>query len=332
MQTNKNNQINWGFIGCGDVTEIKSGPAYQLVEGFAVSAVMRRNPEKLADYAKRHRIAKTYIDADALIKDHEIDAVYIATPPDSHLEYALKVAEAGKICCIEKPMAVNYQQSLAIYEVFEEKQIPLFVAYYRRNLARFLKIKEWVDNSEIGQIAHVHWVYERAASTQDLAKTYNWRTDKNIAPGGYFDDLACHGLDIFSFLLGDFQEAKGDCKNRLGLYSAYDLIQAEWQHVSGCTGAALWNFGADEYNDEVVIYGDKGKIAFSIFGDKPISLTLAGRTLLVEIANPNPIQLPYVEAMKRYLFDGNKTPISTGKTAVHTAWVMGQVLGFPTAE
>lgn len=324
--------LRWGFIGCGDVTEVKSGPAYQLVDGFSVEAVMRRNADKLADYAKRHGIAKTYLEADALINDPAIDAIYIATPPDSHLEYALKVAAVGKICCIEKPMAVNYEQSLAIYEAFEQNTIPLFVAYYRRNLARFLKLKEWVDNNEIGQIVHIHWVYERAASEQDLAKNYNWRTDKNIAPGGYFDDLACHGLDIFSFLLGNFKEVKGDSKNHLGLYSAYDLVQAEWQHESGCSGAALWNFGANEYKDEVVIYGDKGKITFSIFGDNPISLMVAESNDLVEISNPKHIQLPFVEAMKSYLIEGNKTQVSTGKSALHTAWVMGQILGTPPAD
>ena len=88
--------IRWGIIGCGNVTEIKSGPAYQKTEGFTIGAVMRRDEEKAADYAKRHGIAKYYTDADALINDPEIDAVYIATPPDVQKHYSLKVAEAGK--------------------------------------------------------------------------------------------------------------------------------------------------------------------------------------------------------------------------------------------
>src|SRR6187402_652554 len=97
--------LRWGIIGCGSVTELKSGPAYQKTAGFSIEAVMRRDPEKVADYAKRHGIQKFYTDADALINDPEIDAVYIATPPDTHKYYGLKVAAAGKPCCIEKPMA-----------------------------------------------------------------------------------------------------------------------------------------------------------------------------------------------------------------------------------
>jgi predicted dehydrogenase len=91
------NIINWGIIGCGNVTEVKSGPAYKNTEGFNLKAVMRRDAGKLQDYAERHNIEKTYTDADALINDDSIDAIYIATPPDSHKYYALKVVNAGKI-------------------------------------------------------------------------------------------------------------------------------------------------------------------------------------------------------------------------------------------
>ena len=96
---------------------------------------------------------KYYTDADALIDDAEIDAVYIATPPDSHLFYALKVASAGKACCIEKPLAPNYEESKKIALAFKKNNIPLFVAYYRRSLPRFTKIREWLLNHAIGDVS-----------------------------------------------------------------------------------------------------------------------------------------------------------------------------------
>ena len=100
--------LRWGIIGCGDVTELKSGPAYQKVIGFELTAVMRRNAAAAADYASRHGVPKYYSDADALINDPEIDCIYIATPPDSHKAIGLRVAASGKPCCIEKPLASNY--------------------------------------------------------------------------------------------------------------------------------------------------------------------------------------------------------------------------------
>ncbi len=181
-----NSIIKWGIIGCGDVTEIKSGPAYKLTSGFELVAVMRRDSEKAKDYAYRHQIKKYYTNADDLINDAEIDAVYIATPPDTHKLYALKVAEAGKICCIEKPMTPNYADSLEIYNAFNNKNIPLFVAYYRRSLPRFLKIKEWLDTKAIGEIRHINWHFSKPASALDTSREYNWRTDASIAPGWLF--------------------------------------------------------------------------------------------------------------------------------------------------
>jgi 1,5-anhydro-D-fructose reductase (1,5-anhydro-D-mannitol-forming) len=181
--------IHWGIIGCGNVTEVKSGPAYQKTEGFEIEAVMRRDANKAADYAKRHGIQKYYTNADDLINDTEIDAIYIATPPDTHKYYGLKVALAGKICCIEKPLAPNYQDCISIYETFEEKNIPLFVAYYRRTLPRFEQIKKWLDTNSIGEIRHIRWHLSKPTSEQDKSGTYNWRTDSKIAAGGYFDDF-----------------------------------------------------------------------------------------------------------------------------------------------
>ena len=136
MNNNSKNKKNicWGIIGCGDVTELKSGPPYYKIEGFELSAVMRRDKEKAADYANRHHVKKYYTNADALINDPDIDAVYIATPPDSHKLFGLKVAAAGKPCCIEKPLAPNYADSLQISQAFEASKTHLFVAYYRRSL------------------------------------------------------------------------------------------------------------------------------------------------------------------------------------------------------
>ncbi|UKM64113.1 Gfo/Idh/MocA family oxidoreductase [Flavobacteriaceae bacterium GSB9] len=326
MVENKKN-INWGIIGCGDVTEVKSGPPYQLTDGFTLSAVMRRDAVKLKDYAKRHKIETTYTDADALINDNSIDAVYIATPPDTHKLYALKVAEAGKPCCIEKPLSPSYADSLEIYEVFKSKNLPLFVAYYRRSLPRFLKIKEWLDAGYIGNVRHINSNLTKPASKTDLSKKYNWRTDANIAPAGYFDDLASHSLDLFAFFLGNFKEANGISLNQQKLYTAKDAVTASWLHESGVTGSGVWNFGCNDHLDKTTIYGSKGTIEFSVFHEKPIVLKSDNKNEELFIENPKHIQQYHVENMRDDLvFNKAKHP-STGSTALHASWVMDKILG-----
>ena len=318
--------IRWGILGCGNVTEIKSGPAYQKTAGFKIEAVMRRDAEKAADYAKRHNIAKYYSDADELINDPEIDAIYIATPPDTHHFYGLKVASAGKICCIEKPLAPNYKESLEIYEAFEAATIPLFTAYYRRTLPRFEQIKTWLNENKIGEVRSIRWNLTKPASAQDLSKEYNWRTDIKVAPGGYFDDLASHGIDLFTHLLGNIKEVSGFSLNQQGLYSAKDAITACWLHESGITGNGNWNFGSDKREDSVEINGNKGKITFSIFENDPIVLSNDEGETSLFIEHPENVQLHHVERIRDHLL-GNSIHPSNGLTASHTSWVMDTILG-----
>ncbi|WP_299530949.1 Gfo/Idh/MocA family oxidoreductase [Ulvibacterium sp.] len=318
--------VRWGIIGCGDVTEVKSGPAYQNTEGFELAAVMRRDVEKAKDYAKRHGVPKFYPDADSLILDDKIDAVYIATPPDSHKYYALKVAKVGKPCCIEKPMAPCYSDSLDIYEAFQKKDIPLFIAYYRRSLPRFEKVKDWLDGHLIGAVRTIKWQLSKPASDLDRSNSYNWRTDAKIAPGGYFDDLASHGLDLFCHLLGPVVEAKGVALNQQGLYSAKDAITACWEHESGITGYGNWNFGSYAHKDSVEIIGDEGKISFSIFQDNPLELENVQGKETLEIDNPKHIQKYHVAYMKSHLFGESVHP-SLGSSGLHTSWVMDKILG-----
>ncbi|GAA4244279.1 Gfo/Idh/MocA family oxidoreductase [Winogradskyella damuponensis] len=316
---------NWGIIGCGKVTELKSGPAYQKTEGFKLSAVMRRSLEKAESFAKRHSVPKYCANADDLINDVDIDAIYIATPPDSHEYYALKVAKAGKICCIEKPMAPSYDACVRINNAFQDKNLPLFVAYYRRSLPRFAQIKTWIDNHAIGSIRHLNWHLSKPANDIDLSKTYHWRTDANIAPGGYFDDLASHGLDLFIFLLGDIVQANGISINQQGLYSAKDAVTANWLHKSGITGSGSWNFGTEKREDIVQIYGNEGKIEFSVFDEKPIILECNGVSKSLVIEHPENIQLHHVQNIKNHLLNHATHP-STGTSASHTSWVMDQIL------
>lgn len=320
--------IRWGILGCGNVTELKSGPAYQKTEGFKIEAVMRRDAEKSADYAQRHGISKYYSDADQLINDPNIDAIYIATPPDTHHFYGLKVATAGKICCIEKPLAPNYQESLEIYEAFKTRNIPLFTAYYRRSLPRFLQIKSWLDENKIGSVRSIRWNLTKTTSPQDLAQEYNWRTDAKVAPGGYFDDLASHGLDLFCFLLGAIKEVSGIAINQQGLYSAKDAITACWLHESGITGNGNWNFGSSKREDIVEIAGSMGKISFSIFENDPIILENQEGKIELQIEHPENVQYYHVQNIKDHLLGKSQHP-SADFSAVHTSWVMDKILGKP---
>ncbi len=194
-------------------------------------------------------------------------------------------------------------------------------------MPRFLKVKAWLDAGFIGEVRHISWQLNKYPSETDVSGAYNWRTDMKIADGGYFDDLASHGLDLFTFLLGNIKDVKGISLNQQKLYTAKDAITACWIHENGITGSGTWNFGCNSYEDHVVIYGSNGQIEFPVFQDNQILLKSDLKTEDVFIENPKHIQINHVENLKNALFNHKFTHPSTGDTALHTSWVMDKILG-----
>ena len=223
-------------------------------------------------------------------------------------------------------MAPNYQDSLAIYNAFKEKELPLFIAYYRRSLPRFLKIKEWLDKKYIGEVRHIRWHKSRTASALDLSGAYNWRTDATIAPGGYFDDLASHGLNLFTFLLGAIKNASGFATNQQGLYTAHDAVTGNWIHKNGTTGEGSWIFGVKEKQDFVEIFGSEGEIRFSVLGEYDVELKSSIKKESLFIPHPKHLHECHVANIKKHLLGQGIHP-SAGDSALHTSWVMDKILG-----
>lgn len=323
----KFSKVRWGIIGCGNVTEVKSGPAFQKVESSELVAVMRRTGELAKDYAERHGVPKWYDDADALINDPEVDAVYIATPPGSHKEYTIKAAQAGKPVYVEKPMARTVKECQEMIAACEAAGVPLFVAYYRRAQPRFLKIKELLHNNAIGDVRFVSTTQYRKV-TEDVKDSQNlpWRVQPHLSGGGLFFDLASHTLDMFDYLLGPIKEVQGFASNQAGYYPAEDIVTGTYRFESGVHGVGNWCFAAFENVDINEIVGTHGKISFSTFGNDPVILTTAGGTEEWSFEPLKHVHQPLVQTIVSELTgNGGQCP-STGVSGARTNWVMGEMV------
>lgn len=320
-------KVRWGIIGCGNVTEVKSGPAFQKIKNSELVAVMRRTGELAEDYAKRHHVPKWYDDADALINDPNVDAVYIATPPGSHKEYTLKAAKAGKPVYVEKPMALNWAECNDMIVACKEARVPLYVAYYRRAQPRFIKIKELLESKIIGDIRFVSTTqYQKAKEDVMNPENLPWRVQPELSGGGLFFDLASHTLDILDFFLGPIKEANGIASNQAGLYRAEDIVTGTYQFESGIHGIGSWCFSAFENVDVNEIIGSKGKITFSTFGDDPVILITANGKEEWSFERPRHVHQPLLETIVDELTGGNRRCPSTGVTGARTNWVMGEIV------
>ncbi len=322
-------QINWGFIGCGEVTEKKSGPAFNEVEGSHVVAVMSRNEAKARSYAERHHIRKWYTDAQELIDDSDVNAIYIATPPSSHATFAIMAMRAGKPVYIEKPLAASYNDCIRINRVSEQTGVPCFVAYYRRYLPYFLKVKEIIQSGGVGEVVNVQVRF--AVPPRDLdyksGKDMPWRLQPDIAGGGYFYDLAPHQLDLLQDLFGVITRAHGYPANRAHLYQAEDTVSACFFFESGITGSGSWCFVGHESakEDRIEIIGDKGSLSFSVFTYEPIVLRTSEGKTSIEVPNPPYVQLPMIEHVVRHL-QGLDICSCTSVSVTPTNWVLDRVL------
>ena len=317
--------IRWGIIGCGDVTEVKSGPGFRKADGSRLVAVMRRDGDAARDYARRHGVPRAYDDAAALIDDAEVDAVYVATPPSSHHDYALQALAAGKPVYVEKPMACTHGECLAMNAAAQAAGLPLFVAYYRRMLPRFVAVRDAVLGGAIGTPRTVHAVYASPPDPSLGAGELPWRYRPEIAGGGLFADMGSHVLDLLDHLLGPIAEVRGFAVNQLGAYPAEDAVAFAMRFRDGVVGTARFAFTAQEQIDQVEIAGSDGVLRYSTFGEEPFEVTTAAGTDRTEIRHPEHVQQPLIQSIVDQL-RGSGTCPSTGQSAARTGWVMDQVL------
>ena len=316
-------KINWGIIGCGDVTEIKSGPAFNKIPNSSLVAVMRRNGAKAADYAKRHNVPRWYDDADKLINDPEVNAIYIATPPSSHEEYTLAAINAGKPVYVEKPMALNYSAAQNMARAAAEKNVKLVVAHYRREWPLFKKLKALIQEKAIGDIRLVRLVFDKPALTAaELAEEKTaWRVNPAIAGGGLFHDLSPHQLDIMYHLFGRAKKITGIATTQVSNYAADDLVAGNILFANGIAFSGSWCFNAFTGADHCQIIGSNGKISFSFFSSNSIELFSNGQTNVFNFDVLQHVQQPMIEKTVQYFLGQTDNPCTGEEGAEIMRWM-----------
>ena len=313
--------VRWGIVGCGDVTEVKSGPGFQKAQHSALVAVMRRDRTKAEDYARRHGVPRVHGSVQALIDDPSVDAVYVATPPSSHCEIALAAAAAGKPCLVEKPMARNYTECTRMVGAFHAARVPLWVAYYRRALPRFLLVRQLLADGVVGRptSAHIEVLDRLAAADQ----TRGWRFDRSVAGAGLFFDLGSHCLDLVDFLIGPISRVAGAAINSARAYATEDVTGAAFQIGDGTVGTGIWNFNAATKRDSFAIVGSEGEIRTSVFADDDVLVRRTSGETAHPVRNPPHVHQPLIQTIVDELL-GHGHCESTGESGARTSWVLDQ--------
>ncbi len=325
----KMKEVRWGIIGCGEVTEKKSGPAFNEVEGSHVEAVFSRNETKARSYAERHHVRKWYTDPQELILDPDINAIYVATPPAAHTTFAIMSMRAGKPCYVEKPLAASYEDCIRINHISEQTGVRCYVAYYRRYLPYFKKVKTLINSGVLGKIMTIQVRLIAPPKPQDAQTgSLPWRLQSSISGGGYFYDLAPHQIDLLQDYFGIITKAHGYKANRGGLYAVEDTVNAVMEFESGLTASGAWCFCAHESgrDDRIEVFGSKGRLAFSVFTPQPIHLYTNEGVQEIDIPRPSLVQLPIIRSVVEDI-QGIGTCDCDSFSATPTNWALDRILG-----
>lgn len=285
--------VNWGIIGCGDVCEVKSGPAFNRVDNSKLVAVMRRDEALAADFARRHHVPRYYSDASKLINDPEVNAIYVATPPSTHAQFMEEALRAGKPVYVEKPVTLNAELCRGMIDVKNKLGGTVSVAHYRRELQAFKKVKELINSGAIGKVNLMRLV------TLQPNKKDVWRVDPRISGGGLFHDLSPHQLDIASWLFGEPVDVRG-----YSMDHSLTTVQAVFGKNILLQG--VWNFNTTFTKDVCEIIGTQGIIKFSFFKMGAIELNDAA----IAQEYPENIQKPMIEAVVKFFKGERENPCS----------------------
>lgn len=346
--------IRWGIIGVGDVCEVKSGPAFYKCTDSSLDVVMRRTAEKAKDFAERHNVPRYYSSINDVLADENIDAIYVATPPGGdRLEIAQAIAKAGKPCYMEKPLGRDGNEAKQIAELFQNTNLPLYTAYYRRSMPKFVECHRVMHDGTLGQLTSVTCTLHLPRLDED--KTL-WRYDRSMSGGGILLDMGCHMLDLVDYFLGPIQNAAGVAARTVSKQGwvhdkeegVEDNVRGTWIHrlthenekeeggEYTLLGSGSFEFcGGGPAVDQIQITGTKGVLRFSCFDAASPELIIMNsdgkeERQILETEWPAHVHQPMVQnivdGLKNGTFDDVGSRLCSGEDGVRTSIVLDKLL------
>jgi 1,5-anhydro-D-fructose reductase (1,5-anhydro-D-mannitol-forming) len=251
------NTIHWGVIGAGNVFEYKSGPALYTTPNSQLVAVMRRNAGKAQETAQRHSARRWYTDAESLVADPDVDAVYVASPHHLHPEHVTLAARAHKIVLCEKPMGVSTADAQACVDVCKANNAPLTVAYYRRAWSIVRAMQHFLRDGAIGEVVTAR------AQLSDLFTgdgERGWLTSRIKSGGDALANAGAHWIDLIRSLLGQVDSVMAYSSSKFSGWETDDTTIVQMQMETGALVSFTTTRRTPTVTNEFDILGTKGRL------------------------------------------------------------------------
>jgi predicted dehydrogenase len=304
-------RIGWGLVGCGDIARKRVAPALRDLDNCELVAVSRADAARAESFAAEFGAKRWYADWHDLVKDSEVEAVYIATPVYLHAEQAVAAAEAGKHVLCEKPMALTEAECERMNAAAEANGVLLGVAYYRRFYPAVERVREILESGEIGVpvIAQVN-AFERFDPAPEHPR--RWLLDKRQSGGGPMYDFGSHRIELLLSLFGRPLKVNAVSGNILFRREVEDTSCALIQFESGTQAVLSVTHAAREPQDTLEIFGSEGSIRIEVLNEGTLRIRSGGAERFEAHTPHANLHQPLIDDFARAVVEG-QTPRVSGR-------------------
>jgi predicted dehydrogenase len=318
--------LRWGLIGCGDIAAKRVAEALRRSTGSELVAVARARKELAADFAERHGARRWHADWKALLRDDEVDAVYVATPVHLHAEQAVAAAAAGKHVLCEKPMALDVAGGERMLAAARAHRVRLGVAYYRHHYPVVARLRQLLASGELGQpvLAQVQ-AFEPFDVPPDHPRA--WFLRRAEAGGGPMADFGCHRIEVLLDLLGPLVEAHGFPDNvRFRERDVEDTFIARLRFRSGAIALLTVTHAVSERRDTLEIFGTRASAHVGVLNQGDLRIVTAGSVHEERHPPHSNLHQPLVEDFVAAVRQGREPAVS-GEVGLEVTRVLARLYG-----
>jgi predicted dehydrogenase len=316
--------VRWGLIGCGDIAAKRVAAALRDGAGSALVAVARARTELAAEFAKRHGARRWHADWRDVLRDPEVDAVYVATPVRLHAEQAVAAAEAGKHVLCEKPMAVDVPACERMVRAARDHRVRLGVAYYRHLYPVIARLRALLASGEIGRpVLAQAQAFEPFAPTAEHPRA--WLLRKAESGGGPMMDFGCHRIEVLLDLLGPVAEVRGFPANvRFPERDVEDTCVAHLSFRGGAQAVLTVTHAAFERRDTLEVLGTEGSAQVPVLNEGLLRIVTAAGTREERHPPAANLHQPLVEDFVAAVREG-RDPAVTGEAGLEVSRALAAI-------
>ena len=304
--------LKWGLIGAGDIAAKRIAPALRDLPNCDFVAVSRSRFELAESFAREFGARKWFADWHDLLKDEEIEAVYIATPVFLHKRQTIAAAEAGIHVLCEKPMALNAKDCDEMMAVCRTNNVKLGIAYYRRFYPVLERIRQIIASGEIGKPVLAQMNAFEYVNLPPEHPRY-WFLEKEKSGGGPMMDFGCHRLEVLTNLFGTVREIKSLVANIAFEREVEDSAIAILQFESGACANVTVTHAAFERQDTLDIFGMRGTISVPVLNKEEIRIKTENGERIESHPNHQNAHQPLIEDFTKAVLE-NREPQVPGET------------------